>query len=268
MEKEVVVVVDTGAPVVEPTMEEVAANGNVQPEVTPVKPEETKTTEGASPTPDPVTVEAAAQEAIDKRIGKITAEKYGYRREAEQLRVELEALRVAQDKPALPADAPQLEDYDYDDGKHQEALIQYQVNKALDTQQHIADQQRSEQARQNIANEFTNKEAEYANTHPEYIEEIANLPGFNPDTLDVIYDLGPQVSHYLAKHLDVANDIANASPTMAAVKLGQISMGLSADNKVVKPTTAPEPVVTLAGGAAITKSQDEMSMDEIMALPN
>lgn len=259
----------TGAEVVvvEPTMEEVVANGNVQPVATP-NPEKTETTKEVPPASDIVpAVETSAQEAVDKRIGAITAEKYGFKREAERLKVELDELKVKQGKPALPVDAPQLEDYDYDDGRHQEALIQYQVNKALDTQHQIASQQQTEQARQKIANDFTSKEAEYIAKHPEYADEITSLPVFDEGTLSAIYELGPQVSHYLAKHPEIASEVATASPTMAAVRLGQISIGLSADNKVVKPTSAPEPVKTLAGGAAITKSQDDMSMDEIMAMP-
>ena len=258
---------NTGAEeVVEPTMAQVAAVGQ-EPvkdttEATP-EPVEVKTIEGDSPTPVE-TPSDSAQDAVQKRINKITADKYAEKRRADELQAKLDA-QVS--KPVLPADAPQLEDFDYDDGKHQEALIQYEVKKALETQQVATTQQQAEQARQKVANDFNSKEAEYLAKHPEYSDEVANLPIFNQDTLNAIYELGPQVSHYLAKHLDVSNEVASASPTMAAVILGQISMGLTADTKQVKPTTAPEPVKTIAGGASVTKSQEDMSMDEIMALP-
>lgn len=205
------------------------------------------------------------QEAVQEKINQVIAEKGREQRRADALQAQLDA--QIETKPKLPADAPQLEDFDYDDGKHQAAVIQYEVKKALDSAQQVTNQQQTEQARQKLANDFTSKEAEYLAKHPEYSEEVANLPMFNQGTLNAIYELGPQVTHYLAKHLDVANEVASASPTMAAVRLGQISMGLTADTKTVKPTTAPEPVKTLSGGAAVSKSQDEMSMDEIMALP-
>lgn len=248
----------------EPTMEEVANVGTkeVVGEVE-AKPEAVAVE--VVPAIDPEVDPLINQEKVQEKINKVIAEKGMETRRADALQAKLDAQAGA--KPVLPADAPQLEDFDYDDGKHQEAVIEYKVQKALETQSKQATQAQIVQARQKVANDFNTKEAEYLAKHPEYAEEVATLPKFPQDTLNAIYELGPQVSHYLAKHLDVANDVANASPTMAAVKLGQISMGLTADSKIVKPSRAPEPVKTIAGGAAVTKSQDKMSMDEIMALP-
>jgi hypothetical protein len=258
---------ETGAEVVaEPTMEEVVAAGKeLDNHPNPSEPEKVEATTEDSPSPEVDATSDPAQDAVQKRINKITADKYAEKRRADELETKLKALEAS--KAPMPADAPQLEDFDYDDGKHQEALIQYQVQKALETAQETTNQQQAEQARQKIADDFTSKEAEYLAKHPEYSTEVANLPRFGTETLNAIYELGPQVSHYLAKHLDVASEVANASPTMAAVKLGQISMGLSGDTKTVKPTTAPEPPTTLKGGATISKAQEDMSMDEIMALP-
>ena len=247
----------------EPTMEEVAKAGTEEI----VGEVEAKTEPPAIevvPEVDPVVDPLINQEKVQEKINKVIAEKGMETRRADALQAKLDA-QVS--KPVLPADAPQLEDFDYDDGKHQAAVIQHEVKKALDVQNKQTAQAQIAQARQKVANDFSNKEAEYLTKHPEYQEEVANLPKFPQDTLNAIFELGPQVSHYLAKHLDVANDVASASPTMAAVKLGQISMGLTADNKTVKPTAAPEPVKTIAGAASVTKSQEDMSMDEIMALP-
>lgn len=248
----------------EPTMDEVATG--VIPEVV----SEDKAVEGE--VQQEVTSEVDPlinQEAVQAKINKIVATKGKEVREARMEIEDLKAKLAAQTdtKQSVPTVTPQLEDYDYDDGKHQEALIQYQVTKALDTQKQALSEQQATQAKEKVANEFTSKEAEYINTHPDYTEEVSNLPMFNQETLSAIYELGPQVTHYLAKHLDVASEVANASTTMAAVKLGQISMGLSADSKPVKPSNAPEPVKVLTGGASISKSQEDMSMDEIMNLP-
>jgi len=255
----------TGAEeVAEPSMDEVA--GVVAEEVAAeaTAPEVAQTIEEDSP-PQIDEPSDPAQDAVQKRINKITADKYAEKRRADELEAKLKALEAS--KKPLPAAAPQLEDYDYDDSAHQEALIEYRIQKALETQQQLTRQQQEEQALRKIADDFTTKEAEYLAKHPEYSTEVANLPRFGTETLNAIYELGPQVSHYLAKHLDVASEIASASPTMAAVKLGQISMGLSGDTKTVKPTTAPEPIATLKGGASISKSLEDMSMDEFYHLP-
>lgn len=253
----------TGAEeVVEPTMEQIAGEAEVV-ETVPEPVEAQATGEESPPSVDEPS--DPAQDAIQKRINKITAEKYEQKRRADELEAKLKEQEAA--KQPLPVDAPQLEDFEYDDAKYQAALVQYEVQKALQAKEEAARQQQAEQARQQVAAEFTRKESEYLAEHPEYANEVANLPFFNPETLNAIYELGPKVSHYLAKNLDVANEIAIASPIMAAVKLGQISTGLSADTKKVKPSTAPEPVKTIAGGATVTKSPEDMSMDEIMALP-
>jgi len=250
---------ETGAeePVVEPSMEEVAEQK--EPENKPV---EAATTEGDSPSPVDVK-EDHANEAVQKRINKITAEKYAEQRRADELQAKLDA---KENKPALPADAPKLEDYDYDEAKHQEALIDYRVQKALENRSQVESQNQAKLARQETATKFASEEAKYAAEHPDYVEDVNNLPKFNGETLNSIYELGPQVTHYLAKNLDTAFEIANATPLQAAVKLGQISAVLTGDKKEVKPSNAPEPVKTIVGGATVSKDMDDMSMDEIMAL--
>jgi hypothetical protein len=261
---------DTGAEVVvaEPTMDQVA--GGQETEITPEATPETtevKATEEASPVPvDPPS--DPAQDAVQKRINKITADKYAEKRRADDLQAKLDA-QVS--KPVLPADAPQLEDFDYDDGKHQEAVIQYEVRKALETQQAATNQQAVELKSQEVTNSFFDKAAKYAADHPEYDEAVKKLPTFQEDTLKTIYsqEKGPQLAHYLAEHLDIADSIASATPMNAAVIIGQISMGLTADNKTVTPSKAPVPVETLtAGGSEISKSQEDMDMEEIYNLPN
>lgn len=246
----------------EPTIQEIMEG--VQPMVEPVKEEvPVISKEGDTPTleVDPL----INQEKVQEKINKITADKYAEQRRANELQAKLDALEA--EKAALPTSSPDLEDFDYDEDKYNDANIQYQVNKALEAQNKDQIRKQATQAIEKVANEFNIKEAEYVSKHPDYAEGVSNLPRFNGETLNTIYELGPQISHYLAKHLDVAEEVATLSPTMAAVKLGQISMGLSADNKVVKPSTAPDPIKTVAGGGSVTKDMSEMSMDEIMALP-
>lgn len=266
MEQEVIVAPVEGGDIpavipAEPTIQEVV-DGNV-PEVTPVVEAPVIPAEGVTPASevDPL----INQEKVQEKINKVIAEKYKEQRRADELQSKLDALEIA--KPALPTSAPDLEDFDYDEDKHNDANIQYQINKALEAQKEVQSQQQVTQAKEQLVNDFSTKEAEYISVHPEYAEEVSNLPRFNEDTLNTIFQMGPQVSHYLAKHLDVAGEVANLSPTMAAVKLGQISMGLSADNKTVTPSQAPAPVSTIAGGAAVNKDMSDMSMDEIMGLP-
>ena len=261
---------ETGAEkVVEPTMEEVVAAGKeLDNHPNPSEPTKAEATPEASPAPEVETPSDPAQDAVQKRINKITADKYAEKRRADDLQAKVNELE--QSKPPLPNDMPKEEDFDYDTDKYNQAMIQYEVRKQLEANQQATNQQAVELKSQEVTNGFFDKAAKYAADHPGYDEAVKKLPIFQQDTLQAIYsqEKGPQVAHYLAEHLDIADSIANATPINAAVIIGQISMGLTADNKPVKPTTAPEPVETLSGGASVTKSQEDMSMDEIMALPS
>jgi hypothetical protein len=210
--------------------------------------------------------EEQKHDAVQARINKITAEKYEAKRKAEELERRLAEIEKSQS--ALPSEAPKLEDFDFDESRHNEAVIQYQVQKHLAEQAAQEKKQAADVAAQAKAAEFAAKESEYAAANPTYAQDVANLPRFSSDTLDAIYSLdnGPQMAQYLGKHLDVADEIASANPVLAAVKLGQIAAALSVNAKTVTTSKAPEPVDTLSGSAGVAKDLDSMSMDEIMAL--
>ena len=204
------------------------------------------------------------QEKVQEKINKITTDKYKEKQRADDAERRLKELEDT--KAAQPSKTPTLEDFDYDETKFNAAMVQHEVSKQLKDQSTQATQQAAEVKRQDVANEFFKKEAEFSSTHPDYSDAVKNLPMFQPDTLDTIYSLGPEVSLYLGKHLDIADAVASVSPIMAAVKLGQIATELKTKQPTVKPSNAPEPVTTLSGGAGINKSQEDMSMAEIMAL--
>ena len=219
-------------------------------------------------------LDLSSQEKVQEEINKIVAKKGGEVREAQretqELRDKLEKLEGEQ--KALPADAPKLEDFDYDEEKHKEALISYRVKKEVAEAMVGVGTQAAETSakavREKVKSEYFSEEAKFSTQHKEYAGDIQNLPHFAPDTLDVIYSFKqPVIVQYLGKHLDMADIIANAPLAQAAAKLGQIAERLTKETKTITTTGAPEPVETITGGAGVNKSMDEMSMDEIMALP-
>lgn len=211
-------------------------------------------------------------DGVQKRINKLTAEKY-------QLRAEIEALKQSPQSlsstghgvaPSSQDGPPTLEEYDYDDNAYQNALIDYKVNQAIagfKTNQQEADTQRK---RQETARNFSRKIAEAAiPDYYEVVEKMNNVVLFSPETIEVMQELqnGPQVVHYLGNHLDIADKISGLGPLQAAAELGRISARLGDSPSKNKQTTkAPPPVEPVAGGAgSLSKSYEEMSMSEIMA---
>ncbi len=237
----------------------------VQEEATDTEPTESSEAVDSSPQEDaPKQLDDTAQDAVNKRIGVVTAEKWQEKRRADALQKQLDELN-GKPKEEKPADAPKLDDFeDFDDFQVAQVAhqVQTQVSQALAKQNDGHKQQQAAQATQQVVAAFDKKEIEYAGNNPTYAEDVANMPTFNDETLLTIYSLEnvPQVAQYLGKNLEVADSIANASPMQAAVQLGQIASRLTAKaTKEVDVSKAPDPVDSLTGaGSAITEKEEPL----------
>ena len=229
-----------------------------------------ETTEASAPQTDDKPVEV---DNIQKRINKITAEKHAEKRKAgeekrkaEELQRKLDAMQAAQ-KP-VETKAPTLEDFDYDETAFNAASISHQVKQGVANesqrlqQQGIAAQQ--EAVRQQKAQAFDAQVAEVTATKPDYQDVIKNLPEFNGDTLDAIMssDQGAELAYALGENLELADEIASASPMVAAMKLGELSARLK-QKPQIKPSAAPSPIEPVSSGGSLSKDIGEMSMEEI-----
>ena len=222
------------------------------------------------------TPEASAPQAVDKpvendgfqkRINKVTAEKYTAQREAKALQERIAQLEAAVPK-APDAKAPTLEDFDYDDTAYNSALIDHKVKQGVAAEserlqkQGLASQQ--VQAQQAVAQAFDAKVAECTAKNADYQDKVAQLPQFNADTLSAIMasEQGADLAYALAERLDLADEIANASPMVAAMKLGELSAQLKVTPQI-KPSAAPAPIEPVSSGGALSKDVGEMSMEEL-----
>jgi hypothetical protein len=246
-------------------------NAEVEQAATEAPVEEVASEAPADPAPaQEESVETPAEpDGVQKRINKITADKYEEKRRADALAQELEALKAQQQAtPQQPSAEPKLEDFEFDDAKYQAALIDHKINQRL-SQQQAQQKQAQEQARkEELAKSFSAKVAAFTETAPDYQEVIANVPTLPGETLDAVMSLdnGAQVAYYLGKHLDVADEIATASPIQAAMRLGEIRAQLANTKSNIKPSAAPAPVETLSSGGGVDKDLGEMSMEEIYNL--
>jgi len=221
-----------------------------------------ETPETESATAEQVETPAEPDEKLtsrgQERFNKITADKYAEKRRADAAEEELNKLKAQIPQPSVQSEnAPTLEDFDFDDAKFNEALIDFKVNKkAAQIQQQQEAAQVQVQGQQRAA-AFNVKVAEFSKTAPDYQEVLANIPPLPPETLDAVMQAenGPQLAYYLGKHLDVADEIASASPMVAAMQLGAISARLAAAKPNAKQSAAPEPIDPISSGGAIPKSE-------------
>lgn len=202
---------------------------------------------------------------FQKRINKVTADKYREKQRADALQAELEKVRQ-EAATVQPVDkAPKLEDFDYDEDAFLDAKVQHQVSKATAKIAADNDARAAAIRRDQAAATFAEKVAksgieDYSETIQNLVEAVP-LPAKLVDAIQ-IDEKGPELAYYLGKHLDVADRLANTDPLAAALELGKISAGLS--NKRTKQTTkAPDPVKPAGSGGVSTKSQDKMTMEEI-----
>lgn len=242
-------------------LEQAAKDDNIEP----VEPE-------AKADPAPAqedNVETPAEpDGVQKRINKITADKYEEKRRADALQTELDALKTqSPEVNQKPVAEPTLEDFDFDDAKFNSALLDYKLDQRMATQQATQNQAQAQERSNAINKSFTAQVEEFTKTAPDYQEVIANVPQLPAETLDAVMQLdnGAQVAYYLGKHLDVADDIATSSPMVAAMKLGEIRANLANNKQKSKPSAAPAPVETLTSGGGVDKDIGEMTMEEIYA---
>ncbi len=204
---------------------------------------------------------------VQLRINKITADKHAAIRRADAAEKRVKELET----PAELAE-PKLEDFDFDENQHSVALAEYRSRIAAREEisnHHTQQEKTAENNRQSeITNAFNKRTTEFMKDVPDYTERLESLPTFSADTLGTIMqaDNGPQLAYYLSKNLDIADEVANASPMDAAMKLGMISAQLANPKPTNQPSAAPDPIDPIMPGGKLSKEQEDMSMDEIYNL--
>lgn len=239
----------------------------------PVEPVEPAVTGGSAPSevepPGTETPPEPERDRVQERINTITREKYEAKREADQLRQQLEQARQQQAAPADAA-APTLEQFDYDESQYNQAFIEYVTDKKVREATSQMQQQQSQQSQQaaqaDMIRAYTERigksglEDFQATVAP--LESILTLDAADAIMMD---ENGPQVAHYLGKNLDAAERIAGLSPVQAAVEIGKLSAKLSGPRKKPKSNALP-PVKPAGSGGGGGKSVADMSAEEIEAM--
>lgn len=212
--------------------------------------------------------EKPKEDGFQKRINKVTADKWEATRRAEAAEAKLAEMQAA---PApTQAVEPKLEDFDYDESKFNSALIDYKVDlKAQSFNQQQQDTQK-EQAQADLTKNFTDNSAKFAEGKADFMEVLGKVPTLQPAVLNELMarDNGPELAYFLGTHSDIADDIIRMNPVAAGIKIGEISRKL-AEPKQIKPSSAPDPIEPVsAGGVVESDIGGEMSMDDWMTKYN
>lgn len=189
------------------------------------------------------------EDGFQKRINKVTADKYAEKRRADNLQRENDELRA---KPAAtPSKAPTLEEFDHDEEAFNAANLKYQVNEAVNAKATELQTESSSKTAQEAQEAFNGRITAFGKDDFDTVSDaIPELPPGVAGEL-VNAELGPELIYHLGTHLDVADKIAGMTPMAAMVELGRISAGLNAKPNI-KPSAAPDPIKPLASGGQLS----------------
>ena len=242
-----------------------------QPETAPEQQTNVDTTEQANQDDD----DHRVPKGVQKRIDRLTQEKY-------RLRAELEFLRSQQPQPQQaqpaqqaqqPSQAPKLEQYNSIE-EYLDALADHKASQKFD---HLAKEREAKESQ-------TRQQKEAAKLHEGYTKQTEQARQAYEDFDDVVQDPdlpisqamaeailrssnGADVAYYLGKNPDQAARIASLDPFSAAVEIGRIAA------TVVRPqprktSNAPPPIQPVGARATPVTDPDKMSADEWMKWRN
>ena len=206
--------------------------------------EETETLEAEKPKED----------GFQKRIDKVTADKYAEKRRAD----ELQKWKDEQLAKQAELKKPTLEQHDYDEEAFNKANLDYEIQQGVQStlakQKADRDAEKQQQASQQAVASFN--ERAQAMGKPDFdakAQAIPNLPAGVANALMQAND-GAEMVYHLGSNLDKAAEIASMSPQLAMMELGKLSAQLSAKPEI-KLSAAPAPIETLKSGGSLSKER-------------
>jgi hypothetical protein len=205
-----------------------------------------------------------AEDAFQKRANKMTSQKYAEKERADKAEARLAEIEAKQNNQELS-----IENFDYDEDALLNAKIKQGIQQGIATNAEQQRQATQDAERAKITVKFNEKvvEANFDN----YKEVVDQLSSVRPplEMIDVILsdENGPQMAYYLGSNLNIADEIATASPYKAGKMLSDISKKIANNKPKKKLTTASDPVQTIQSSGSIKKDYATMSMSEIMATP-
>jgi hypothetical protein len=126
-----------------------------------------------------------------------------------------------------------------------------------------AETQRQHELQQSWVSQAEEAKERYADFDAVISNPTVPIPQHVADTL-LHMDAGADVAYHLGTNVDVAAQIAQLPPVLAAMELGKIEATLSRPSPQ-KITTAPDPITPVRAKSTTPKSADNMSMAEYEA---
>ena len=204
---------------------------------------------------------------VQKRIDRLTQEKYRLRAELEMLRRGQQPQQQQEQRQVEQQAAPKLEQYQSIE-EYLDALADFKAAQKADKvfkEREAAERQSRQQSEQAKLHEGYTKQTEQARQAYEDFDDVVQDPDLpiSQAMAEAIMrsSNGADVAYYLGKNPDQAARIASLDPFSAAVEIGRIAA------TVVRPqprktSNAPPPIQPVGSRATPVTDPDKMSTDE------
>lgn len=219
--------------------------------------------------PEPKKEEDAVQKAVQKRIDKAIARQKDAENRAMELEKRLAALEqrstLSQEKP--DDKEPTLDKFDSFDeyvAAKAEWVAAKKIESALLEREQREKEQNAARERQATLESWDKRVKDATAEMPDFEDVLENsdVP-MTPVMQDAIMDsdVGPKLAYYLATNPEEAMKIVAMSPIAAIRAIGRIEEKLAAP-VAKKTTSAPAPITSVSGKAAVKKDPGQMSDEE------
>ncbi len=209
--------------------------------------------------------EKPAEDGFQKRINKVTADKYTAQRERDALQVQLDKLSNTPSQEQVKAPTLEDPDIDYDEDKLRAAQISFGVQQEL-AKQGATQRQAAETVKaQQQATDFDQKVATLGKE--DFYDKASKIPQLPEGVAEALKqsDSGVELIYHLSEHLDQADALANMTPMAAMMEIGRMSTVMNKKPEI-KTSAAPEPIEPVKAGSALSSEVgDDMSIDDWMA---
>jgi hypothetical protein len=204
---------------------------------------------------------------VQERIDKLTWEKWEAKREADQLRKELEEFRNTTTVAPAQRPIPPVED-DFDDpNEYRKARVKYEdeIFAWNETRRNTElEKQRSQESFQESLKAFNKRAERMRAKYPDFDEAIS-APIFSPAVSQEVLDseYGAEIGYYLAKNPDEALRLSSLPPSKVAKEIGKLEVKFTSVSKRTV-SKAPPPINPLDGDDAVKPDLEKMPIEDFM----
>ena len=189
------------------------------------------------------------------RLNEVISKRRDADRQVAEMQARLAVLEETSKAPVLSAE-PQLEDFDYDEDKFTEALVEYKVNKRITETESANQQKQAEVVAQDNLNKFNTAATNYMVDNPTYKQAIdafgSTIIAQSVASAILESDNAPALHHALLNDVELLNKLENMPVSQMYRELGRNEASLIKGVKTTKKkiTKAPNPINLESSGSS------------------